>query len=97
MIEGDKVFAVFDILPSLPIQKAEAYLFVEQVRGLTFVRLGDGSKEASLGDCYKLFDDESEAHAYAAKRLREHADAILEMAEAEAAKARKAAVVTVGP
>ena len=97
MIAGDKVFAVFDILPQLPLQQAEPYTFVEQVRGLTFVRRGDGSNEVSLsGEHYKLFEDEAEAHAYASQRLRQHADKILEMAEAEAAKARQATVVKVG-
>ena len=96
MIEGDKVFAVFDILPQLPLVNAEPYVYVEQVRNLTFVRRIGGGKEVALNDCYKLFDDEAEAHAYAATRLRQHADAILEMAEAEAAKSRKATVVKVG-
>lgn len=96
MIAGDKIFAVFDILPGLPLVRAEGYTLLEQVRGLAFVRRVDSGAEASLGESYKLFDDEAEAHAYAARRLRQHADAVLELAESEAAKARKATVVKVG-
>ena len=96
MIEGDKVWTVFDIMPALPPVDPRPAEFVGVHHELTLVRRAGNPQPEVMSEYHTVFDDESEAWAHAAQRLRRYADHVLEEAEKAAAKARAATIARIG-
>lgn len=96
MIAGDKVWTVLDILPALPPIDPRAAEYVGEADGTALIRRVGNPQVIGVDELHRVFDCEEEAWAYAAQRLRQHAEHVLDAAEKAAAKARQATVVRVG-